>query len=175
MPETHETSVTPVTPTIPEPPAASAPLTIRCSATPHRTPQPLSALPQSCCGLHGGPRATRLRIVRRHARVGAHLHRRRRAAVHRAPAEADQPSATQVSHRRRRHVHRVRSVDFAVDRPGHHERAIRGSQPRQLPVADVAGADDGRRIAQTWCRRQSDSGRDRSHYRRGDGGRRRKP
>ena len=30
-------------------------------------------------------------------------------------------------------------------------------------------------VSQTRCRRQSDSGRDRSHYRRGDGGRRRKP
>lgn len=39
----------------------------------------------------------------------------------------------------------------------HNERAIRGSQPCQLLVADAAGADDRSGIAQTRCGRQSDS------------------
>ena len=126
-------------------------------------------------GLHGRPRATRFRIVRSHARFGARLHRRWCHAVHCAPSETNPRSAMQVPHRRRTHVHRIRGVNLAVDRPGHNERAIRGSQPCQLLVADAAGADDRSGIAQTWCGRQSDSWRGDRNHRCGDGGWRRKP
>ena len=71
--------------------------------------------------------------------------------------------------RRRTHVHRIRDVDLAVDRSGHNERAICGSQPRQLFVADAAGTDDRRRVAQTRLGLRSAAGCNRSHRRRGNG------